>query len=206
MQPEFETLPQLGPKEPTHKVGRRQFLAGAAYAVGAASLAMSMPEQDARAATVAANGVPELIVGYVEGERLVPVDRIDGDRSLVGTTLRLTVGPRNAGRTFASLDAHFPQDAGGHALFHAWHKSAASAVFTMPVAADGIRLSVNIDGAEVPCNLHPGALKAGAYVLATSHALTVVAEEDGRLVLHERTLGGPVPARFDHIFLTVERA
>jgi len=190
----------------SHKVGRRQFLTGAAYAVGAATLALSMPEQAAEAAGVDAKDTPELVVAYVDGERLIPVDRIDGDHSLVGTSVRLAISARNPGRTFESVDAHFPQDAGGHALFHAWHKDVSDAAFAMPVVADGLRFSVHVDSAEIPFSLSPGSLRTGAYVLSTSHAFAVVAEEDGRPVLRERTLGGLAPARFDHIFLTVERA
>jgi len=187
------------------KLGRRQFLAGAAYAVGAATLALSM-EQEVQAAKSNAAAAPDLVMGYVDGEHMISIDRVRGDDSLLGQPVRLTISARNSGKTFASIDAHFAQDSGEHAVFHAWHMSGPDAAFTMPVSTDGVRLSANVDGADVSCRLPANALKTGTYVLSTGHGFAIAAEEAARPVLLERTLGGLVPARFDHVFVTVERA
>ena len=189
-------------------IGRRQFLRGAAYAVGAATVVMNLTDNPAEAvdpASTQSTASTDLSISYVDGERLVAGETVTADPSLMGQSVRMRISGRRVGDSLRSVDAHFTQDNGRVSKFHAWSLSGADAVFTMPVEADGFKLSVAARDGQ-----HELTLKArtGTYLLAlngTAAAMSIVAEEGGCPVLRQRSFRGVVPARIDHVFVTVER-
>jgi len=203
-------------------IHRRQFLQGAVTVIGVVALGIS--STDSKAAVRVQGAGAALGIAYWDGERLTRADQLShGDASL--SSVKLVI--RAAAKSDPSINAidllySIPLANGQQYVPHfAWSRTAnrpTRAVATMPVANEGVRISINSQGLDTLHSFTVGPeedalkLRTGTYIVAAGSPrwamydfeASVGAFDPGRLV--RRSIGGFVPVNFDYVTVAVEKA